>query len=52
MAITGNEIRYEKAKQAVQDLFDDQSVAIEETIANLDALIGEIEIMLDALKSN
>ena len=40
---------YEKAKQAIMDLFGDTKVSQAETKRNLNALISEIEILLDTL---
>lgn len=44
-----NEELYEKAKQAITDLFSDNSVPQATTKENLNALMGEIEIMLNTL---
>lgn len=51
MSKTGNEILYNDAEEAVEKLANDMTVEIEETIANLTALIGRIEIWQDALRT-
>ena len=51
MTKTGNEIRYEDAERTIQLLCADQTVSIEETIANLVSLIGDLEIKIDALRT-
>ena len=51
MVKTQNEIRMEKARSAIEELWTDQSVSIEEKLANLTALIEEIEIIMDGLRS-
>lgn len=48
MTKTNDEL-YEEAMQAITKLFSDQSVSVEETRINLYTLIGEIQIMLEAL---
>ena len=40
---------YEKAMEAISELFGDTSVSQGETKASLNTLIGEIEIMIDTL---
>ena len=40
---------YDKALEAITGLFNDQSVSKEEVKINLNALIGEIEIMIESL---
>ena len=40
---------YEKAKQAIMDLYGDTSVPAEETRRNLNSLVFEIEVLVDAL---
>lgn len=47
----GNEELYDKALEAIQALFGDMSVPVWETKENLRTLIGEIEIMLEALEN-
>ena len=44
-----NEELYEKALEAVTELFSDLSVTKTETKDNLQDLVGEIESMLDSL---
>ena len=44
-----NEQLYDKAVEAITDLFNDMSVSKAETQINLDTLIGEIETMIDSL---
>jgi len=41
---------YDNAYQAITELFSDQSVSCEETERNLNGLISEIEVMLDAVE--
>lgn len=43
---------YEKAVEAITALFSDQSVSSTQTRESLEELIGEIEVMLDALNSD
>ena len=45
-----NEELFEKAKEAITDLFSDMSVPQSTTRENLNALVGEIEILLDTLQ--
>ena len=40
---------YDKALNAITELFSDQSVSKKEAKINLDALIGEIETMIESL---
>lgn len=40
---------YEKAKQAIMDLYGDTSVSKEETRRNLNSLTFEIDILVDTL---
>ena len=40
---------YEKAKQAIMDLYSDTSVSAEETRRNLNSLTFEIEVLVDTL---
>ena len=47
-----NEELYEKAKQAIDDLFGDRSVSISTCKENLRTLQGEIDIMLEALEND
>jgi hypothetical protein len=47
-----NEELFEKAKDAITALFNDTSVSKVTTEDNLHELIGEIQIMLDALESD
>lgn len=44
-----NERLYDAAMDAINALFGDQNVSRSETKNNLNSLIGEIEIMLNAL---
>jgi len=44
-----NEELFEKAKEAIAELFSDMSVSQSTTRKNLNALVGEIEILLDTL---
>lgn len=41
--------RYEKAEQAIKDLFSDTSVSIDTTRANLTALRDEIDNLIESL---
>jgi hypothetical protein len=45
-----NEELFEKAVEAVRSLFSDTSVSRSVTEDNLNSLIGEIEVYLDALE--
>lgn len=45
-----NEELYEKAMEAITDLFGDMSVSTSTTKENLNTLIGEIQIMIDGLQ--
>ena len=47
-----NDELLEKAKEAISKLFGDMSVSPNTTRENLNELIDDIEIMLDALRSN
>ncbi len=40
---------YDKALEAIKELFEDESATQEEAKANLEALIDEIHIMLEGL---
>lgn len=40
---------YDKAKNAIDELFCDKSVTQEEAKENLESLIGEIEVMIETL---
>jgi len=51
MSKTGNEIRMEDAKKAIQRVWGDQTVDAEETIANLETLAEMIETTIDAIIS-
>lgn len=44
-----NDELYEDAVKAITALFSDQSVSKEQAAQNLQALIGEIQVMLEAL---
>jgi hypothetical protein len=44
-----NEELYEKALEAIRDMFGDTSVGASKTRENLEGLIDEIEMMLDTL---
>jgi len=44
-----NEELYDKAVEAVQNLFSDNSVSIEECRINMNTLISEIQMLLDSL---
>jgi len=44
-----NDQLYEKAVEAITELFSDKSVSQSEAKANLESLIGEIEIMIESL---
>lgn len=46
-----NEELYEKAKQAIQDLFNDTSVDEHTALENLQGLRDEIDILIDALEN-
>lgn len=43
------ETLYDKAKEAIDELFGDKSVTQEEAKENLESLIGEIETMIESL---
>jgi len=45
-----NDELYKQAMKSISDLFSDQSVSPEETITNLNAIIDEIEIMIESIK--
>lgn len=47
-----NEELYEKAKDAITELFSDQSVSQSECKSNLEGLIGEIEMLISTLKDD
>lgn len=47
-----NEELYQKALDAIQDLFSDTSVGQAKARENLRGLTGEIEIMYDALRED
>ena len=49
---TVNEELFDKALDAIVELFSDTSVSQSECKNNLESLIGEIEILLDTLKIN
>jgi len=40
---------YDRALEAINEMFSDRSVSVDETRRNLKSLISEIEVMLDAL---
>lgn len=44
-----NEELYEKAKDAIMDLFSDMSVSPEQAKENLETLVEEIQILIDTL---
>ena len=44
-----NEQLYEQAKTAIDELFSDTSVSQEKAMENLQGLISEIHILMDAL---
>lgn len=44
-----NEILYDKASDAIVKLFHDTSVDVEQTKSNLEALMDEIQDLLDTL---
>lgn len=46
--LTNDEL-YEAAKAAIMALFGDQSVTVDDTIANLNTLIEEIQELIDTL---
>lgn len=50
--MSSNEELYENAKKAIEELFSDRSVSIQEAIGNLHALQDEIYIYIDALKAD
>jgi hypothetical protein len=45
-----NKILYEKALEAIKELFGDTSVGVSTAKRNLNSLIGEIQIMVEALE--
>jgi len=45
-----NEQLYKEASEAIGRLFSDKSVSQEEAKANLESLIGEIEIMIESME--
>jgi len=47
-----NEELYEKALEAVTELFSDKSVSQSECKSNLETLIGEIEMLISTLSDN
>ena len=47
-----NEELYEKALEAIKDLFSDMSVSQSDARANLESLKSEIDIMLDSLQND
>lgn len=47
-----NEQLYEKALEAITNLFNDESVTIEKAKENLEGLIDEIGIMIDSFDVN
>lgn len=47
-----NEIRYQRAKDAISALHCDTSVSMEKCIENLESLRGEIGMMIDACKTD
>jgi len=46
-----NDELYNQALEAIQELFGDTSVSTEDAIANLESLIGEIEVMISTLEN-
>ena len=49
---TQHDIRIDRVREKLDDLMMDKSVTIEELIATFGMLIGEIEIKMDALRSD
>jgi len=47
-----NDELYDQAKKAIDELYSDMSVSQETTIENLETLIAEMEIMIDALEED
>ena len=47
--MSDNEELYEKALEAINNLYSDQSVSREKALRNLQGLSGEIDIMVNAL---
>lgn len=52
MVKTGNEILNDSAREAIEKLINDQTVTIEETLANLTALIEYLEVWQDTLRTD
>lgn len=50
--MTDNEKLYEKAKEAIGELFSDLSVSRATARENLEALKGDIDAFLDCLQDN
>lgn len=44
--------KYERAKQAIDDLFSDTSVPQSKTIEDLKTLLEEINVMIESIESN
>jgi len=51
MGKTGNQILMEESEKSIYRVVSDQTVDVEETIANLVTIIEKCEIWLDALRS-
>lgn len=49
MKATNKEL-YDKALEAITELFSDTSVSKETAIENLNTLLGEIEVMIESLE--
>lgn len=47
--MASNDELYKKAMDAINELFSDTSVSKEETLRSMNALIGEIEMLKEAL---
>jgi hypothetical protein len=47
-----NQELYDKAKEAIDELFGDTTVSISKCRSNLNGLIGKINLMLDTLEEN
>ena len=49
---TKNETLYSKAMEAINALFEDQSVDVEEALINMNSLKDEIDILIEGLESS
>jgi hypothetical protein len=47
-----NEALYKEAEEAIKRLYNDRSVDWIQTVANLEELMGDIEVMIDALEDS